>query len=79
MAYILFFWGGGGGKRNPMAYPLILTEISLVVHVCGFELCICFSVSYDVESGVFESFIVGNISLNKGLILETQGNIVFED
>lgn len=38
----------------------------------------CFSVSYDVESGVFESFIVGNISLNKGLMLETQGNMVFE-
>jgi len=40
---------------------------------------ICFSVSYDVESGVFESFIVGNISLNKGLMLETQGNMVFEE
>ena len=38
---------------------------------------ICFSVSYDVESGVFESFIVGN-SLNKGLMLETQGNMEFE-
>ena len=77
--YSLFLGGGRGGKRNPMAYPLIVTEISLVVHVCSFELCICFSVSYDVESGVFESFIVGNISLNEGLILETQGNIMFED
>ena len=66
-----------------MAYPLILIETPLVVHVCIFKYISVFVFqflnNYDVESGVFESFIVGNISLNKGLILETQGSMVFEE
>ena len=65
-----------------MAYPLILIETPLVVHVCIFKYISVFVFqflnNYDVESGVFESFIVGNISLNKGLMLETQGSMVFE-
>ena len=65
-----------------MAYPLILIETPLVVHVCIFKCLSVFVFQFlnnDVESGVFESFIVGNISLNKGLMLETQGSMVFEE
>ena len=57
-----------------MAYSdFFFIKETLWHYVCIFKCISVFVFQFlnDVESGVFESFIVGNISLNKGLMLET--------